>query len=67
MSKQKKQERPEASAESEGMSSVDLSCSVCGKPREDWVENEGEGVERDGLVYCSEHCAQTSEEEEEED
>jgi hypothetical protein len=34
------------------------SCPGCGKPLAEWTENDGRGVARGGVVYCSEECAQ---------
>jgi hypothetical protein len=61
------EEKPEAKGEVEGMSAISLSCIKCGKPREDWTENEGQGVDRGGLPYCSEECANAPEEVEKEE
>ncbi len=32
-------------------------CANCGKPVEDWSENEGRGVISGGVAYCSTVCA----------
>ena len=32
-------------------------CPNCGKPADEWTENEGNGVVSGGLTYCSEACA----------
>jgi len=32
-------------------------CPNCGKPVEDWTENEGRGVISGGVTYCSTECA----------
>jgi hypothetical protein len=32
-------------------------CPYCGRERSEWTENEGEGVQAGGVVYCSEECA----------
>jgi hypothetical protein len=33
------------------------SCPNCGKPYEEWTENEGMGVISGGVIYCSSDCA----------
>ncbi|MBO0694095.1 MAG: hypothetical protein J2P58_14420 [Acidimicrobiaceae bacterium] len=33
-------------------------CPVCGREQPDWTENDGDGVEVSGIVYCSVDCAQ---------
>lgn len=32
-------------------------CPNCGRERELWTENEGQGVIAGGVVYCSSACA----------
>ncbi|HLQ62007.1 MAG TPA: hypothetical protein VK131_09100 [Candidatus Acidoferrales bacterium] len=32
-------------------------CPVCGRPREEWTENQGEGYPTAELIYCSRECA----------
>jgi hypothetical protein len=32
-------------------------CPNCGRDRELWTENEGQGVIAGGVVYCSTECA----------
>ncbi len=32
------------------------SCPYCGREREEWTENDGQGVTVAGLIYCSEDC-----------
>ena len=32
-------------------------CPRCGTPRAEWIENDGAGVSRGDLVFCSERCA----------
>jgi len=32
-------------------------CPRCGKPRAEWTENDGNGVARGDLTYCSAACA----------
>jgi hypothetical protein len=51
-------ETPEAKGESEGMTAKDASCATCGRPRREWRENSGKGVEKDGLLCCSRACAE---------
>lgn len=52
------EETVEAKGESEGMTAKDASCAVCGKPRKEWKRNGGRGVEKDGVLCCSESCAE---------
>ncbi len=33
------------------------SCPACGKPYDQWTENEGQGVISGGVTYCSTPCA----------
>ena len=32
-------------------------CPNCGRERDLWTENEGQGVIAGGIVYCSSECA----------
>jgi hypothetical protein len=34
-----------------------LPCPRCGRPRAEWTENDGAGVTRAEVTYCSEACA----------
>ena len=34
-----------------------IPCPRCGKPRAEWTENDGAGVARGDLTYCSARCA----------
>ena len=34
-----------------------MSCAVCGLPLAEWTENEGKGVKKDDVLYCSSTCA----------
>lgn len=51
------QETMEAKGESEGMNAEGASCGVCGKPRSEWKNNGGRGVEKDGVLCCCRLCA----------
>ena len=31
-------------------------CPTCGRPREEWTENDGLGVISGGVTYCSAEC-----------
>ncbi len=31
-------------------------CPYCGRKREEWTENDGDGVNGGGLSYCSQDC-----------
>jgi hypothetical protein len=31
-------------------------CPYCGRKREEWTENDGDGVNGGGLTYCSQDC-----------
>ena len=37
--------------------STEAPCPRCGKPRAEWTENDGAGVARADLTYCSAECA----------
>ena len=56
----KEKETPEAKGESEGLSSVGMSCAACGLPLAEWKENAGKGVKKEGVLYCSQACAEKS-------
>jgi hypothetical protein len=53
-----KNETVEAKGESEGMTAKGASCAVCGKPRGEWKQRGGRGVEKNGVPCCSEQCAE---------
>lgn len=36
---------------------VPESCPNCGKPYDEWTENDGQGVISGGVTYCSTECA----------
>jgi hypothetical protein len=36
-----------------------LPCPRCGQPRAEWTENDGAGVRRGEVTYCSTPCAET--------
>jgi hypothetical protein len=50
-------ETPEAKGESEGLSSSGMACASCGLPLDEWKENEGKGVKKEDVLYCSQACA----------
>jgi len=54
----KEKETDEARGESEGLSSAGAACASCGLPLEEWKENEGKGVKKDDILYCSRECAE---------
>jgi hypothetical protein len=56
--KEPKDETPEARGESEGLSSTGMACAACGLPLAEWKENEGKGVKKDEVMYCSQDCAE---------
>jgi|GEM_PF-2382861 len=56
----KSKETPEARGESEGLSSTGMACASCGIPLEEWKENEGKGIKKEGVLYCSQACANKS-------
>ncbi len=35
---------------------VPETCPTCGRPREEWTENDGLGVISGGVTYCSTTC-----------
>jgi len=51
------EETPQARGESEGLSSSGVACAVCGLPAEEWKENQGKGVKKENVFYCSQACA----------
>ena len=52
----KNPEPPEAKGEVEGMNSTGAACPICGKPHQEWTENSGKGLEKNGLLFCSQTC-----------
>lgn len=50
-------ETPEAKGENEGLSSAGMACAACGLPLNEWKENNGKGVKKDNVLYCSSACA----------
>ena len=53
----KEKETPEAKGESEGLSSTGVACATCGLPLAEWKENAGKGIKKEGVLYCSQVCA----------